>query len=176
MNTRIQIDFAKPAWYSVKTFTPLGASVMLFSIVFCVGVYGYTLIQERSQLVINQRAVPKPAPVKVVAKPKALPMFNEAQTQILTNVIGQLNAPWDALLTALASMKTPDVSLISILPNYQKQQLELIGEARSIPVMLSYIESLEALEMLDHVTLQKHQVNETHPYQPVEFVIMARWR
>ena len=176
MITRIQIDFAKPAWYSVKYVTPLGAILMLLSIIFCVSVYGYTLIQERSQLAISQREIPKAQPAKVVAKPTVLPMFNEVQTQILTSIVAQLNAPWNDLLTALETMKTPDISLTSILPNHQKQQLELNGEARNIPAMLSYVESLEALAMLDHVTLQKHQINEAHPYQPVEFVIMARWR
>ncbi|QVL45260.1 MAG: hypothetical protein KFB94_08360 [Methylophilaceae bacterium] len=176
MSLRIEIDFVKPAWYSIKRVTPLGASLMCLSIILFIGTFSSVLEQrEQSNMRKLAASLQPPAPVALEAKAKE-PALNHTQTQILNAMIKELNAPWDVLLTALETMQNPDIALINILPNHQKQQLDLIGEARNIPAMLRYIESLEALEMLDHVTLQKHQVNETHPYQPVEFAIVARWR
>jgi len=177
MSLRIQIDFVKPAWYSIKHVTPLGASLMCLSIIFVIGTYSYVLLQQREQSNMRKLAVSLQPPVPVAVEVKATePALNDTQIQMLNAMMTELNAPWDVLLTALETMQNPDVALINILPNHQKQQLDLTGEARNIPAMLRYIESLEALQMLDHVTLQKHQVNETHPYQPVEFAIVARWR
>jgi hypothetical protein len=176
MSIRIQIDFAKPAWYSIKHATPLGAGLVFFSSLLCIWVFGYSLIQQRHQPP-SQLTLVKPMPSQVIAAKKAdKPILSDAQSQILFNTVTQLNAPWNRLLTGLESLKNPDVALISILPNQNKQELELTGEARNIKAMLSYIESLEVLPMLEHVALQKHQVNETNPYQPVEFVIVAKWR
>lgn len=150
---------------------------MLLGIVFLIVVYGFLLDGQQKQANANQVAVTEQLTTPMAIKPMAVaPALTAEQTQMLTAVITQINAPWNDLLTALESMKNKDVALISILPNYQKQQLELIGDARNIPALMAYIESLESLSMLDHVTLQKHAVEESHPYQPVEFLIVARWR
>jgi Tfp pilus assembly protein PilN len=177
MRTSIHIDFAKPAWYSIKHVTQLGAGLMLLGVIFFIVVYSFLLKEQRDQLNSDQLAVTKQILMPMQKEPKASePVMSIAQTQLLTSVIAQLNVPWSELLTALEAMKNPNVALLSVLPNPQKQQLELIGEARNIPALLSYLGALEDLTMLDHVTLQKHTVNESHPYQPVEFVIVARWR
>ncbi len=176
MSTRIQIDFAKPAWYAPSYLTSLGVSLILLGILLLTGVYAYTFMQDRHEAELNQQEVAIDLPSPVIEKPSIeAPILNRDQVQILTDMINQLNVPWNHLFNALDALKDPNVALISIIPNYQRQQLELIGEARNIPAMLAYIESLEALPMLEHVTLQKHQVNEAHPYQPVEFIILARW-
>jgi hypothetical protein len=91
-------------------------------------------------------------------------------------MIHQLNLPWNHLFNALEQMQNNDVVLISVVPNHSRQQIELSGEARNLSVIFAYIESLEALPMLEHVTLLKHQVIESHPYQPVEFSILAGWK
>lgn len=177
MRMRVHIDFAKPAWYSIKYVTQLGAVLMLLGVIFFIVVYSFLLKGQRDQLNSDQLAVTKQIPMPMEKEPKAAePVMSIAQTQLLTSVVAQLNVPWSELFTALETMKNPDVALISIMPNHQKQQLELIGEARNIPALLSYLVALEDLTMLDHVTLQKHTVNESHPYQPVEFAIVARWR
>lgn len=177
MSNRIQIDFAKPAWYSPSYLTSLGAGLILLSFLFFTGVYAFTFMQDRHEAELNQQKVSNDIPSPVIEKPSIeAPILNPDQVQILTDMVNQLNVPWNHLFNALDTLQNRDVALISIIPNYQRQQLELIGEARNIPAMLAYIESLEALDMLEHVTLQKHQVNEEHPYQPVEFIILARWR
>jgi len=176
MTVRVSINFAKPAWYSIKHVTPLGAGLLLFSLLLLIGIYAYSLIQQQPQPAAKL-TLAQPKPALVLAAPKAnAPILSEAQRQILFDTVRQLNAPWNNLLSALEALKNQDVALISIVPNQHKQALELTGEARNIKAMLSYLESLEGLTMLEHVALQKHQVNETSPYQPVEFVIVAKWR
>ena len=177
MKMRIQIDFARPAWYSIKHLNLLGAGLMLLGIVFLLIAYGFLLEEQQQQENAKQAAVTEQVTMPIVTKPMvSVPALTAVQTQMLTAVIAQINAPWNELLTALEAMKNKDIALINILPNYQKQQLEIIGDARNIPALMAYIESLESLSMLDHVTLQKHAVEESHPYQPVEFVLVARWR
>lgn len=150
---------------------------MLLGIVFLIVVYGFLLEGQQQQAKAKQVAVTEQLTTPMMIKPMAVaPALTAEQTKMLTRVIAQINTPWNDLLTALEAMKNKDVALISILPNYQKQQLELIGDARNIPTLMAYIESLEGLSMLDHASLQKHAVIESHPYQPVKFVIVARWR
>ena len=177
MRVRVEIDFLKPSWYSIYNVTTLGASLIFFSCLLLIGAYSYSLIQKR-----NQSIPAKLAPSVILATKMDTSLtidksiLSDEQIQILSYAVTRLNVPWNSLFVALESIHSPNVALTSILPNQKKQQLEVTGEARNVQAMLGYVESLEDLAMLEHVTLQKHQVDETHSYRPVKFVILADWR
>jgi hypothetical protein len=177
MRTLIKIDFAKPAWYKPYYVTGVGACLMLLSLIFFCSVFGYQKISHSKQLEIQQSALAAHRKIAKEEKNNMLqPILNSEQQQILTEMIHQLNLPWNHLFNALEQMQNNDVVLISVVPNHSRQQIELSGEARNLSVIFAYIESLEALPMLEHVTLLKHQVIESNPYQPVEFSILAGWK
>jgi hypothetical protein len=155
----------------------LGISLIFFSLLMLIGAYSYSLVQKRNQ------SIPAKLAQSVILPPKMdssltidKTIFSDEQIQILSYAVTRLNVPWNSLFVALESIQSPNVAITGILPNQKKQQLEVTGEARNVQAMLGYVESLEDLAMLEHVTLQKHQVNETHSYRPVRFVILAEWR
>lgn len=177
MSVNIQIDFVKPAWYSLRHSNVIGLSLFMCGIFFAVGSYGYQRIQALQAPMSSKMAAPSEAIVEVIAQSTPIePMLSNTQTQVLISLISQLNTPWNDLLVALEDMQSQDIALVSIQPNGHKKQVHLTGEARNIPAMLAYVSTLEAMPMLAHVTLQKHKINETHQYQPVEFMITASWQ
>lgn len=177
MSHHIQIDFAKPVWYRISSVTKLGFVLMLFSALLLFILYDLIKIQEsykntlqQSRIAITKTVLSKKTQMKQAS------ILTADQQQLLTEMIAHLNVSWDRLYNALEQLNSPELALTSVLPNYQRQQLELQGEAKNMPAIFAYVESLEGLPEIEHVSLQKHQVDEEHPFQPVAFVILARWR
>lgn len=177
MSDHIQIDFVKPAWYSLRYCSVKGVSLFMCGIFFALGLYGYQRLHALQVPMASKLAAPSTAIVEVIAEPTPIePILTNAQTQVLTSLASQLNMPWNDLLVALENLPSQDIALVSIEPNGHKKQLQLTGEARNLPAMLAYVAALETMPMLAHVILQKHQINEAHPYQSVEFMITANWQ
>ncbi len=177
MSMHIQINFVQTAWYKLSYVTRLGASLTWISLIFFCVVFAYQQILQSKQLEIQRAkiATQRISP-KVNKNTIPQPSLNHEQKLILTEMVHRLNAPWESLFNAIEKMQNADIALVSVIPNLDKEQLELSGEARNLNAIFAYIESLETLPMLEHVTLLKHQIIDSHPYQPVEFSILARWK
>lgn len=177
MSRHIQIDFAKPTWYQSSAWSILAIGFFCLSIFICIVAHRF-LQEQQKQLAIMQQTKTNEKLQHLNSKRVAVqtPLLNQDQITALSDMVVQLKVSWNPLFNALEEMQNSDVVLIRILPNFDRQQLELIGEARNLTSIFTYIESLESLPMLEHVTLQKHQVVESHPHQPVEFSIQAGWK
>lgn len=175
MSQRLILDFAQVNEFSPKKVTFLGALLFVISIFLVIYIQqqyrslqsDFLRLEEQKLVLIPVKsAQPKPVLQKLISKDQALE---------ISTAVSLLNTPWDGLLEQIEQVKLQDVAMLSLLPNAQQQQIVIKGESKHLQAVLNYIESLEALPMLSHVTLQQHHVDETNQYQPVSFTILGHW-
>lgn len=175
MSPRLALDFVPTAYFAWRRLTLLGALALLVGLLTA----SYMWQQYQSKQALYQRLAEQVQSAKPVKKHRPAPItatvVSTAQSTELSTAIHRLNAPWSNLLQAIEQAKMRDVALLSLVPDDQQQQLVMKGEAKHMQAALDYIEALEALPMLTRVTLQQHQVDETHPLKPVRFTIVGHW-
>lgn len=88
--------------------------------------------------------------------------------------ISPLNIRWTSLLTALEKTVDDSVTLLSLEPGLQ--DISIAGEARDMSALLDYIKRLQATPVFVDVYLSKHEIIQTNPYRPVQFLLQATWR
>jgi Tfp pilus assembly protein PilN len=103
--------------------------------------------------------------------------FTPAETEKLKKaslIANELNAPWDILLGVLESAPMEHVALLSVEPIAAGRQLRLVGEAKNLSAMLTYLSYLQSKPELQRVMLTSHQI-QNQPGSPVRFHIQAHW-
>jgi nitrate reductase NapAB chaperone NapD len=118
-----------------------------------------------SQLISSPAEKKKPAPI--------LNQYEQKQAEI---IIHQLNIHWFDLLQVLEARQISEIALLQLLPDANRGQFVLSGEAKDYTTLLKYMGHLQEEPALTQVHLQKHQVNETHPQRPVGFEIQGGWQ
>ncbi|MBP8901727.1 MAG: PilN domain-containing protein [Thiobacillaceae bacterium] len=94
----------------------------------------------------------------------------------LTTTRALLRTDWGALMGGLESARTPKIGLLSLdLDTGRGGSLAITAEARDHAAMLAYVETLEALPMLDKVALDSHAERERDGERAVRFSLKARW-
>jgi Tfp pilus assembly protein PilN len=94
----------------------------------------------------------------------------------LTTTRALLRTDWGALMGGLESARTPKIGLLSLdLDTGRGGSLAMTAEARDHAAMLAYVETLEALPMLDKVALDSHAERERDGERAVRFSLKARW-
>lgn len=175
MSQPIQIDFIETSAFSFKRINTLGAAMLLIAIActwYWLQQY-QTQQQALSALVSASGVAPTLAskPVKAVVE-----TASEDEIQYANDIITQLSTPWNPLLTSLEQVNAPDIALLSIEPNRKKQQLVLTGQAKNMAATLQYVQALAQLNTLAQVYLLKHQIDQSDPFKPVGFTIVAQWK
>ena len=99
----------------------------------------------------------------------------QEEIKTANRVIARLSLPWDALFREIDASVDKHVTLLSIEPDAEKQDLRITGEARDLVVMLEYVRRLQSVTLLKDVHLISHQVQQQDPQKPVRFVIYAQW-
>lgn len=87
----------------------------------------------------------------------------------------ELQMPWADLLTALETVPTQDIAVLSIEPSAASRSVKLIAEAKHPTAMLRYLEALQKDKRLNQVMLTQHQVQMQSPGSPVRFQLQAYW-
>jgi hypothetical protein len=90
-------------------------------------------------------------------------------------ILRQLGMPWNDLFTSVEGVKAPDVALLQIESDVDKQHVKISAEARTLGAMLDYLRDLEGRSILSDVYLQSHQIQQQDPERPVRFVLTATW-
>jgi Tfp pilus assembly protein PilN len=176
VSQRLILDYAPTHDFSPKRITFLGMFlfvISLFSVFYTQ--QEYRILQADLQHLEEQKLAqipdkseqPKPILEEVISKDQSLE---------INNAFSLLNTPWDALFEQIEQIKLHDVAILNLLPNVQQQQIVIKGESKHLQAVLDYIELLEALPMLSHVSLQQHHVDETSQYKPVSFTILGHWQ
>ncbi len=90
-------------------------------------------------------------------------------------VLAEITLPWDKLFKAVEGSSGQDVALLTIEPDAEKHEVKITGEAKNISAVFSYVRQLAAQEPFTSVYLERHQVQEKAPLQPVRFSVIAAW-
>ena len=91
----------------------------------------------------------------------------------------ELGTPWTHLLAELeaASRDSADqIALLSVEPDHAKHNLRITGESRDLPLVLTYVQRLQASTLLRYPMLESHEVKADDPQHPVRFAMTAEWR
>ena len=98
-------------------------------------------------------------------------MKDDGSSQLLE----QLNAPWETLLNGLEVAAGGKVALLSMQPNLTRGETVLLGEAARYADVLDYIERLKAQPGFMQAYLTNHTIAEDTPGKPVRFAITLQW-
>jgi hypothetical protein len=90
-------------------------------------------------------------------------------------ILLQLGMPWNELFTSVEGVEAPDVALLHIESDVDKQNVKISAEARNLGAMLDYLHDLEGRSIFSDVYLQSHQIQQQDPQRPVRFVVTATW-
>ena len=90
-------------------------------------------------------------------------------------ILLQLGMPWNDLFTSVEGVQAPDVALLHIESDVDKQHVKISAEARNLGAMLNYLRDLEGRSIFSDVYLQSHQIQQQDPQHPVRFVLTATW-
>lgn len=184
-NPDYQLEFSRPAFAWRKWRWPGALIVMALSVLVLVEYTEFvahesqlqTLVQRRQQMVAlhaseaSSASTSSPATVK-----QAVVKLSQPEQKAAEKIVQQLNVRWFDLLEALESQQVAEIALLQLLPDANRGQFVLSGEAKNYQALLQYVSHLQALPALNQVHLQKHQVNESHPQRPVSFEIQGGWQ
>jgi len=91
----------------------------------------------------------------------------------------ETQVPWEALfghLEAVGMLNDENVALLELRPDSSRQDLTILGEARSITGVLTYLRELQAESDLYDIRLVGHEVIIGQRERPILFELQADWR
>ena len=98
------------------------------------------------------------------------------QIEAAAKAVDRLAIPWGELYRSLESTVDDSVSLLAILPNAEKGELRIAGEAKDFPALRAYLQRLGDSGSLSEVRLLGQEIKQNDPQHPIAFTIAAAWR
>jgi hypothetical protein len=98
------------------------------------------------------------------------------QVEAAAKAIARLATPWGDLYRCLEDSVDETVSLLAILPNVEKGEVRLNGEAKDFAALRSYLQRLSESGTLTEVRLLSQEVKQSDAQRPIVFSIIAVWR
>ena len=93
----------------------------------------------------------------------------------VANVEQRLSAPWGNLLDTLEHAQNDSIALLGIEPDGGNGRLRLGGEAKDLPALVAYMQTLEGKGGISHLRLITQQVKQDDAQHPVIFMLEAQW-
>lgn len=98
------------------------------------------------------------------------------QIEAAAKAVTRLAIPWGALYRCLEDNADETVSLLAVLPNADKGELRLSGEAKDFAALRGYLQRLGDSGVLTEVRILSHEIRESDAQKPVMFTLVAAWR
>jgi Tfp pilus assembly protein PilN len=95
------------------------------------------------------------------------------QSERAAAALRRLTVPWARMIETVEAASTPRVVLLQIQPEPERRTLRLTAQARTPEAMLDYVHRLGESRFLRQIYLISHQVQETAPGRPIQFVVQA---
>lgn len=185
-NADYQFEFAKPAfaWRAVRWPGVILVLLLAMAVAMEYGALSEQELQVQTLVQRQQQLLTQRVPEHNVAAQTAIQLtpvkpavkLSQPEQKAAEKIVQQLNVRWFDLLQALEVKQVPEVSLLQLLPDANRGQFVLSGEAKNYQALLKYVSQLQTVAVLEQVHLQKHQVNESHPQRPVSFEIQGGWQ
>lgn len=99
------------------------------------------------------------------------------QQRQLQTMVQSLNLPWYELLSALESIKQahPEVFLTAITPDVTNKQILLRGQAKTLDILLAFVDALNQQEMFNSaLPLSQQQI--IPKADGMQFTLKLEWR
>jgi hypothetical protein len=174
-----------PAEKLLIDFAPVGLSagriVGLLSFLAVLGIAGsslwnYLQLQQKveSLKASQQRIHNNEVKSHVLATPEERERIN-SELRFANRVIEKLDTPWDSMFGAVEGAFNEQVTLLSIEPDTERQEVRLLAEARDMMSMLDYVQQIRQSPVLKNGYLVDHQIDLQDPQRPVRFTVIAGW-
>ncbi|MDP1557406.1 MAG: fimbrial assembly protein [Nitrosomonas sp.] len=92
-----------------------------------------------------------------------------------SEVIGQINLPWEALFDAVEFAANEEVALLSLQPNVANRTIRIGGEAKDLSALLDFVEALERELIFENAHLVNYKIKLDNPQRPIVFLVTAEW-
>jgi len=150
----------------------IGLSVTTYVSIQMYGTFRTLYAQEANFSDILRRAkhIRHDAPISAAESQKMRAEIKDANAVML-----QLPLPWNDLFREIAASQQKQIALLSIVPDANRRNIKISGEAKNLKVLLAYIRELQKSKSLNSVYLRKHRVNVRSAQKPVDFTIIANW-
>lgn len=100
----------------------------------------------------------------------------QPEIEAAAKAVERLAIPWGELYGNLESSIDETISLLAVLPNAEKGEIRLNGEAKDFAALRGYMKRLNETGMLTDVRLLRQEVKQNDPQRPIVFSIAATWR
>ena len=100
--------------------------------------------------------------------------YSPVELAAARETIERIAVPWDELFNAVETVKAEHIALLAIEPDPKSGTLNLSGEARDYPALLTYVARLEKAKPLHDVYLLHHEIRQSN-LRALTFLITARW-
>jgi hypothetical protein len=90
--------------------------------------------------------------------------------------VERLAIPWGELYGNLESTVDETISLLAVLPNAEKGEVRLNGEAKDFAALRAYLKRLSETGAFSDVRLLRQEESQKDPQRPIVFSISAAWR
>lgn len=100
----------------------------------------------------------------------------QPQVEAAARAVARLGMPWGDLYRSLEESQDETVALLAVMPNAEKGELRLSGEAKDFAALRAYLRRLGASTALADVRLLGQEVKQSDAQHPVVFSIAATWR
>lgn len=98
------------------------------------------------------------------------------QVEAAAKAVDRLAVPWGELYRSLEGSVDDSVSLLAILPNADKGEVRITGEAKDFPALRAYLQRLGEAGALSDVRLLGQEVKQNDSQHPITFSVVATWR
>ncbi|MDO9420111.1 MAG: hypothetical protein Q7T66_05545 [Herminiimonas sp.] len=90
-------------------------------------------------------------------------------------VIRHLSMPWDELFREIEASLNEEVTLLSVEPDTEKQEIRITAEAKNLIAMLDYMKRVQDMTSFKDAHIENHQIQVQDSQRPVRFLISAQW-
>lgn len=98
------------------------------------------------------------------------------QVEAASRAVARLGTPWGGLYRSLEESLDENVSLLAVMPNADKGEVRLSGEAKDFAALRAYLQRLGQGGTLAEVRLLGQEVKSNDDQRPIVFSIAATWR
>ncbi len=151
------------------------AVVLLIAGLACLGVLIQEYLEARDTL---RRLEARQARLQRLQKPDAAQRQRQttagsapAGDAALARMATQLQFPWDALFRHIESTTDSTVSLLSVDIQAQSRRAHIVGEARTMAVVVDYVMHLRASPLVSAATLSSHEERQVGAFSTIRFSI-----
>lgn len=175
MRRRLDLDY--------QQFSPRSAWagwVLLAMVVVFATDLGLSYAAVRSRLAVKEAELVKISrerPAVMTASRRQVDIADlQRELTFAQGIINRLAIPWNDLFDALEAANTDSVALLTVEPEPDSGALQLTGEAKDFPALLTYISRLESNKFFGKVGLTRHEIRRIDPQRPLFFTVSAAWK